>query len=625
MILRTPPPRKRRAESQPQEDDNNNNNNNKTQSPSSSRQLLVYEDLRAPEYSHDHSIPVTSEQMLCTYQCRQMVKSEFFDALSSAEKQAHDYQSKFEALNEGFEKSESEKKKLRDKFFNTEQELAAARGREHILQGQLRKEVDFSQEQLKKQLQAFNELEIKFQNEMGLRKNAESSAAKAEERAQILEEKLNTVSESIDREKGRIQNELVQMRSDTKLSVARISADLERMECRAKNAEKESELLKGRSEELKEQLDKCMQEKFELHKKLSAESSEAPSKDNSLLVKHLQEELRNYESEVHEARKIKASHQDIELLKEKLHEEKSRKERAELELLKLSDLSSNMKNLEDELSVWKSVIKELPGVSSADDIPSEFSALQKKVVDSMKNASETREKVIEIQVALDKAILDKQNAETEAAMVKEKAESYKAEIKRLELMLGLITEERDRLKDVVKELKEQKNLEGGSGLVSGTIFHELEISLDKKENYVKQLENSLSEIKESNSRQHNEIMLLNERLTNEARRVKMLEREGDRLRSEISLLESKLGHGDFSSANTKVLRMVNTLAVETEAKQTIEALQNELQKTKEKLLAVEELKKQSSDAGTHVDSYVAGKIKQLKEQIATLEKREERR
>lgn len=53
----------------------------------------------------------------------------------------------------------------------------------------------------------------------------------------------------------------------------------------------------------------------------------------------------------------------------------------------------------------------------------------------MKNASETREKVIEIQVALDKAILDKQNAETEAAMVKEKAESYKAEIKRLELMV----------------------------------------------------------------------------------------------------------------------------------------------------------------------------------------------
>lgn len=39
--------------------------------------------------------------------------------------------------------------------------------------------------------------------------------------------------------------------------------------------------------------------------------------------------------------------------------------------------------------------------------------------------------------------------------------------------------------------------------------------------------------------------------------------------------------------------MVNTLTVDNEAKQTIEALQTELQKTKEKLQAVEELKSQS--------------------------------
>lgn len=39
--------------------------------------------------------------------------------------------------------------------------------------------------------------------------------------------------------------------------------------------------------------------------------------------------------------------------------------------------------------------------------------------------------------------------------------------------------------------------------------------------------------------------------------------------------------------------MVNTLGMENEAKQTIEALQAELQKTKERLQAVEELKSQS--------------------------------
>lgn len=118
---------------------------------------------------------------------------------------------------------------------------------------------------------------------MDLRKNAESSATRAEERAHQLEEKLNNISESINREKGRLQNELVQMRSESKLSVSRISADvgtsdllfikklfygdfiilkllhlllqLEKMECRAKNAEKESALLKEQLEELKKRLD----------------------------------------------------------------------------------------------------------------------------------------------------------------------------------------------------------------------------------------------------------------------------------------------------------------------------------------------------------------------------------
>lgn len=69
---------------------------------------------------------------------------------------------------------------------------------------------------------------------------------------------------------------------------------------------------------------------------------------------------------------------------------------------------------------------------------------------------------------------------------------------------------------------------------------ELESSLVKRDARVMELENNLWEQKEVNSRQHNEIKLLTERLNNEARRIKSLEREGDRLRSEISILESKV-------------------------------------------------------------------------------------
>ncbi|XP_052193632.1 mitotic spindle checkpoint protein MAD1 isoform X2 [Diospyros lotus] len=595
MILRTPPARKRKADSRPME------------SPNSERQLVIYEDPPAPESTHE----LPSEHMLCTYQCRQMVKSEFFDALSSAEKQAHDCQSKLEVLN--------------DDYCKAEQELAAAKGREHALQDQLLKEVNDSQERIKKQIQAYSELEVKLQNETKLRRKAESLAASAEEKASILEGKISHLSGSTEREKKQLQDEIVQINRESKLSVSRITADLERMECRANHAQKESELLKQQLEELRRQLDESLYQKAELEKKLSSFTfQEIPSTGNDVLLKHLQEELRIFEAEVREARRLKCSHENIELLKEKLLEEKGRRERAESELCKLSDMQLTIKKLEDELSAWKMLVKDIPGVSCAEDIPLKFAALQKEVIQSMRNMGEANTRLKQMEVALDAAELDKQNAETQAALAHESAEASKLEVKRVDLMLSSVIEERDRLKNVIDELKKQTNVEAGGDLVNGTLVKELESSLAQKECSNKELENDLRKLKELNSDQQSEIKLLTEKLNNEARRIKSLERESDRLRSEISLLESKLGHGDFSSANTKVLRMVNTLAVDNESKQTIEALRSELQKTKEKLQAVEELKAQSGGAGKLVDSYISEKILHYKEQIATLEKREER-
>ncbi|KAI5593247.1 hypothetical protein BDE02_03G001700 [Populus trichocarpa] len=615
MILRTPPAKRARGGAadanarpiieSPQSEHHRDNH------------LVIYEDNNTPPLQH--------EQFLCTYQCRQLVKSDFIDALSSAEKQVQDYQSKLQEINENFTISEGERKKFRDKLLQTEQQLAAAKGREHALQQQLLKEVNVNQERFKKQLESHANLEVKLENEKNLRQKAESSAASAEEKASVLEGKLGHLSESIEREKKRLNTELAQLNRESKHSVSRIRADLEKMECRAKHAEKESELWKEQLEDLKRQLTECSHQRSELEKKLSSFTfQEGSSTDSNILVKHLQEELRNFETEVREARKIRSSHESIELLKEKLLEEKGRRERAESESSKLLEFELNMKKLEDEMSSWKLAIEDIPGVSSYDDIPVKFAALQKEVIDNMMKAGEANAHFKQMEVALETAQLGKQNAETEAALAKEKAEALKLEVKQIELMLSMVTEERDRLKNVVNELKRPKNDQGGDEAASGVLLQELESSLAQKEFCIKELESNLHAQKEVNSRQLEEIKTLNDMLHNEARRIKSLERESDRLRAEISLLESKLGHGDFSAANTKVLRMVNTLAVDNEAKQTIEALRTELQKTKEKLQAVEELKSQSGDAGKLVDSYISGKITQLKEQIATLEKREER-
>ena len=60
--------------------------------------------------------------------------------------------------------AESERKKFLDRLLYTEQELAAARGREKVLQEQLIKEINDAGERLKKQMQISSELEVHYLN-----------------------------------------------------------------------------------------------------------------------------------------------------------------------------------------------------------------------------------------------------------------------------------------------------------------------------------------------------------------------------------------------------------------------------------------------------------------------------
>lgn len=70
--------------------------------------------------------------------------------------------------------------------------------------------------------------QVKLQNEMNLRLKAESSAASAEEKASVLERKLIQLSESTEKEKKRLNNEIELLKRESKLSVSRIRADVSR-------------------------------------------------------------------------------------------------------------------------------------------------------------------------------------------------------------------------------------------------------------------------------------------------------------------------------------------------------------------------------------------------------------
>jgi mitotic spindle assembly checkpoint protein MAD1 len=80
---------------------------------------------------------------------------------------------------------------------------------------------------------------------------------------------------------------------------------------------------------------------------------------------------------VHEAKRLKSSHMNVELLKEKLLEEQGRRERAELELSKLQEIGARAHKLELELASCTALLSNIPDVSSYADIPQKIADLQK--------------------------------------------------------------------------------------------------------------------------------------------------------------------------------------------------------------------------------------------------------
>lgn len=71
---------------------------------------------------------------------------------------------------------------------------------------------------------------------------------------------------------------------------------------------------------------------------------------------------------MHEVRRLKSSHTNVELLNEKLLEEQGRRERAETELSKLQEIEAKARKLELELASCTSLLSNIPDVSSYSNI-----------------------------------------------------------------------------------------------------------------------------------------------------------------------------------------------------------------------------------------------------------------
>ncbi|KAH7444650.1 hypothetical protein KP509_02G086400 [Ceratopteris richardii] len=562
MLLRTPPPHKRP----------------RLPSPEPPPQQLAVQALplgrfvasEDTEFHHDcDDRELLGDSLRCTYKCKQLVKAEFLERYNNQERKISDLTTQLESLESSSRAIGIERNNLLEQVERLQQEKAAATARERATQDKYEIDLNRFEERFRGQFKRCEELEVKLQQEVRLRAEAELHADNMISQAEDLKITLEKNAEKMKKRIETLEEQLRREQKDAQFAIVRTEAKTSQEKTRAQYAESEIEILRNRCEDLQQRLSKCMDENRALSDQLAAapaESSSSRNKEMETVIKHLRDELKSFE---------------------KVESERLRAERAEAALEELVNCEVQTKSLIAELQIWKSLIDEIPDVEKRDDIPIKMRELQRELLASTAEVGKLTAKVSELHSELEKEKATRYRSQNDARISNKAVGDVEAENKRLKRQVELLKREVNGLKSILSSYDEEESLFMPQNSAENGQLFESRVKL--KEERIQKLEVLIED----------------------------LQREGELLRSELASAELKLGRGDYDPAHTKVVHMVENLDVSAEKK----VLLAEIQNLQEKLKALED------ETFTSASRNAASKnaeLSMLRDQVSSLEKREAR-
>ncbi|KAH7444649.1 hypothetical protein KP509_02G086400 [Ceratopteris richardii] len=445
MLLRTPPPHKRP----------------RLPSPEPPPQQLAVQALplgrfvasEDTEFHHDcDDRELLGDSLRCTYKCKQLVKAEFLERYNNQERKISDLTTQLESLESSSRAIGIERNNLLEQVERLQQEKAAATARERATQDKYEIDLNRFEERFRGQFKRCEELEVKLQQEVRLRAEAELHADNMISQAEDLKITLEKNAEKMKKRIETLEEQLRREQKDAQFAIVRTEAKTSQEKTRAQYAESEIEILRNRCEDLQQRLSKCMDENRALSDQLAAapaESSSSRNKEMETVIKHLRDELKSFESDVVEARKMKQFHANVNLLKEKVESERLRAERAEAALEELVNCEVQTKSLIAELQIWKSLIDEIPDVEKRDDIPIKMRELQRELLASTAEVGKLTAKVSELHSELEKEKATRYRSQNDARISNKAVGDVEAENKRLK---------RQKLEVLIEDLQREGEL-----------------------------------------------------------------------------------------------------------------------------------------------------------------------
>ncbi|XP_024527425.1 mitotic spindle checkpoint protein MAD1 [Selaginella moellendorffii] len=569
------------------------------------------------------------DSMRCSYKCRNMVKSELLETLDRREKQVVEYEAAFKQL----KARESENQSLIARVKSLEQSLAAATCREEALRTQRAEEVTVGEERFRKQLLRCNEIQEKLMAEIRSKSEAETTAKEAENEVSSLKNELASLRDSSAKEIRRLERDVQGMEENNEFCMSKMNAENDACRRETECVSEELSYLRVQHGELEEKLNNILQEKMNLERELATASSKlsntrmTDSQEAEAVINSLREELKHQSAEISEAKKLKANYVKQQAVEEQLDTLRKRAEQAEAKLVDYADVKLRISALECDLNAWEDVLKAIPGNVSRDQIPEKLVSLQRELLVRLSENGGLKAKVEELQLALARTLMEKQESESAAASARQHAEGARGRISRLERQVVSLTRERDGVKAILASYDEEESFllqqhKAASSTVLATPekskqrrIEELESLLASSQETIKVIEKELEESIGTSKERQIAADKLSADLEAARSKISSLERESLQLRQEIGILEGKLACGEFDPSKTKVLKLRTSLDTRETSHPVVTSIPVE-SATHEQIASILESKDKIA--------MLTGKVGALEQEISTLKKRENR-
>jgi len=288
----------------------------------------------------------------------------------------------------------------------------------------------------------------------------------------------------------------------------------------------------------------------------SRKTSFSSNQEYETIIKNLKDEITHlktveaaHKQSIKQVKQLQEQSANASLLNEQILQQQAKLERAAQLQHKYNELQLQYSKLQEQTNQWDSLLRGLKEFNNPTEIWNRMNQLQKENEMLLLEQGNSKGSVTTLQANLEQATAKIAQLEQQAAKLNKTISEHEENFKKLEKWNSILKKERDGYKSILDSYNEEDAIHSNYDKQKTARINELERSMAEKHNFIQTALASLSTPAVTPATLNaEEVEVLRSQIAK-------LNKENEKLIEEISVLESRLGKGEFNPQTTKILHL----------------------------------------------------------------------